>query len=261
MTIPKIIHQIWLQGWNSLPSKYEKNVTSILEHNKDWHHIRWDENSVLYALNQLGKQYVNKYNSYEHIHQRVDFARYAILYLYGGVSVDVDVLAYKNFKETPFIDKSTFIISYNSSNSFENYIKSGKSLVINNATILVNKRNRILKSLIDHVLTLSCDINESKYKCINETTGIKEFDSFLNNYKDQITVLDNVYLEPCQGSDRHCEINPKLTIIDHQHEGAWISPNILNIARLWYKIKAWKKEIAFFIIIGIVLIIIFANHD
>lgn len=260
MPIPKIIHQIYLQGWNSLPKRYDKNVASILEHNKDWHHIRWDENSILYALNILGKEYVQKYYSFEHLHQRVDFSRYALLFLYGGASTDLDVFAYKNFNETPFIDKSDFIVSYNSSNAFENYIKSGKALVINNATILVSKNNPILKKLLDHILTLTCEANESKYDCINETTGIKEFDSFLNNYKDQITVLDNVYLEPCQGMDEYCTINPSLTVIDHQHEGTWLSPSKLRIARIWYWLKQWKYVI-FLVIIFIILILILKSND
>lgn len=254
--IPKIIHQIWFQGFNNLPEKYIDNVKSIRELNPDWQYIQWDDSTIKLLLYTLGQAYVDKYNSFEHIHQKIDFGRYAILYTYGGVSVDVDVVAYKNFNETPYINEKDFIVSYNSSNAFENYIKSGRTLIINNATILVNKNNEILKGLLDHILTLTCDINESKYKCINETTGVKEFTNFLDQYKDQIIVLENSYLEPCSGSDNYCEIKPN-SIVDHQHAGTWVGDTNKNIAQSWYWAKGHKTElITVFIIIVILIFII-----
>lgn len=252
MSIPSIIHQIWFQGWQTLPEKFKPNVASVIDKNNNWKYMQWDDSSMRSVIGSLGKQYLDKYNSFTHIHQKIDFGRYAILYVYGGVSVDVDVVAYKNFDQTPFINSEDFIVSYNSSNAFENYIKSGRSLVMNNATILTSRANPILKKLLDHILTLSCEVGQSKESCINGTTGPKEFTTYLNNFKDQIKVLDNTYFEPCGGNDPFCEIKPH-TILDHQHEGSWVSAGSRNVSKIWYWVKEYKIEILFLVLVLILL--------
>lgn len=42
-TIPKITHQIWLQGWKSLPPKFKGNVESLRTLNPGYTHMVWDE--------------------------------------------------------------------------------------------------------------------------------------------------------------------------------------------------------------------------
>lgn len=248
------IHQIWFQGWNYLPEKYVDNVKSIIDKNPTYTHFKWDDTSIRNALRILGPEYLAKYHSFNLIHQKIDFSRYAILYLYGGVSVDTDVVAIKGFDSTPFADTSDFIVSYNSANKFESYIKSGLPFTINNATILVKKNHPILKNLLNQILSESCDINQSDYSCIQSTTGPAAFTEYLNQYKDQITILNNKYFEPCSGADLKCEL-PSEAILDHQHEASWVNPIWKKAAELYYVAK--RNKFALILLLIIIPILIF----
>lgn len=250
--IPQNVHMIWLQGWDKLPPKYYDNVKSIEEKNPNYNIIKWEDKSIRDILKYLGDNYLQKYDNFQTIHQRVDMGRYAILYALGGVSCDVDVVAYKSFDETPNLNDSSMIVSYNSSSGFENYVKHGKSVSLNNATILVSRNNPIMKGLLDHIMELSCDINESKEQCIQNTTGPREFTKYLDQYKDQITVLDNTYFEPCSGYMDECEIKPN-TILQHKHEASWVGDTNKLIGRVYYKIKQHRDKI----LIAITIIVIF----
>lgn len=234
--INRIIHQIWYQG--KLPEKYYSNVKSVIEKNPGWTHKMWNEQSLREAVSKLGPEYLAKWESFPYMHNRIDMGRFSILLLEGGASVDVDVVALKGFDSTPYLNTSNFIVSKNSSNGFENIVKNGQSISLNNATILTSQYNPVMKGLLDHLLELSCSIGESKENCIQGTTGPREFTSYLNQHKDQITVLPNIYFEPCGGSDEWgCEIKPE-SILDHRHEGSWMSESSKTISRIWYWTKA-----------------------
>ena len=50
--IPKIIHQIWIQGANSMPKEDRIAVESIKNLNPDWQHIIWDDTSIKNLLQE-----------------------------------------------------------------------------------------------------------------------------------------------------------------------------------------------------------------
>ena len=94
MEFPKIIHQIWLQGIDVIPSKYINNIETIKQFNPDYQHIIWDEKSILEIIN-TNDSWKKTYFSFKHLHQKVDYARYVILWLKGGLYIDIDVTALK----------------------------------------------------------------------------------------------------------------------------------------------------------------------
>lgn len=246
-----------MQGWREFPDRLKPNIQSVIDKNPGYTFSYWDENSLRKVVESLGLEYLAKWESFPYMHQRIDMGRYALLYQTGGgISIDTDVVALKGFDSTPYIQSENFIVSYNSStNTFENYIKAGIPEVINNATILVSPKNLILKNLLDHILTLSCTIDQGKPGCIQATTGPNAFTKFLlENYRDQIKIIDKDFFEPCPGNDEWgCKI-PERAILDHRHEGSWIGEGSKNISRIWYCIKA-HKAIVLGIIIALIIII------
>lgn len=243
MAIPKIIHVCWWQNWNELPERFQKNIRLLQEKNPDYKIIGWDEKSIRDQFLKLDPKYLAKIQEFKYIHQKVDLSRIILMWMFGGVSTDVDVVALKGFDEVPNINTGKLIVSYNSSNGFENFVKNGQLKSFNNATIISAPNNPILRGLADHFLELSCSLDESKEKCIQHTTGPQEFTNYLSKYSDQIIVLPNIYLEPCGGNDSGCEINPEVSILDHQHEGSWVSDQSKNISRIWYGMKRHRAAI------------------
>lgn len=241
--IPKIVNQIWMQG--EVPQKYSLNVQSIKDKNPSWTYRLWNEKSIREVVSKLGQKYLDKYDGFKLLHQRVDMGRIALLYESGGVSVDTDVEAIKGFDSLPDLQTSDFIVS-----------RKSHTNDINNATILVSKNNPILKGLLDYMLNLpDCKSYQSNFSCVTNTTGPKVFNEYLKQYKDQITVLDNSYLEPCN-FEEGCSL-PQNAILNHKHELSWINPMHKKLLQIGNKYK-WR--IACGIILIVILIIIFRKQ-
>ena len=83
--IPKIIHNIWIQGYEHLPEKNKLNHIHIKKLNPDWDFIIWDNQMILNLL----KKYPSLLNLYKKVNQlsgiihskatQSDIARYVIL--------------------------------------------------------------------------------------------------------------------------------------------------------------------------------------
>jgi len=94
--IPKLIHNIWIQGYDYLPEKNKKNNIKIKNLNPDWKFVMWDENMILKLL----QKYPNILNIYKNIKKlhglininasKSDIARYIIMKEYGGLYYDLD---------------------------------------------------------------------------------------------------------------------------------------------------------------------------
>lgn len=87
--IPKVIYQTWKT--KDLPANVRKVIDSFLSINKEYHHILFDDNDMDNFIQQNFNEYI--YNCYRQLNvgaAKADFWRYCILYLYGGVYLDID---------------------------------------------------------------------------------------------------------------------------------------------------------------------------
>ena len=148
-TISKITHQIWMQGWDKLPEKFQENVRLLEELNPGFKHKKWDEESLRAECAKVGKEYLDKFNSFEEMITRVDYGRYIVLYQYGGISIDTDMKPLKPLDNIPGIDRDSFIISKNDGTAISNMLAKINITRLTNATILVSKQNPIMKEIID----------------------------------------------------------------------------------------------------------------
>jgi hypothetical protein len=103
--IPKLIHNIWIQGYDQLPEKKKQNHIEIKKLNPDWDFIVWDNKTIL----QLLQKYPLLLSLYKKVDQlsgiitreatQSDIARYVILKEYGGLYYDVDFECVSSFQE------------------------------------------------------------------------------------------------------------------------------------------------------------------
>lgn len=232
---PKSIHQIWLQGKESIPTKYSENISSVIKNNPDYSYHLWDEGEIRNEIRKIGDSYLKKFDALPLLHMKVDMGRYAILFSQGGISVDIDSVALKSFNETPHINDSNFIVSKNSNNQF-----------INNATILVSKENPLMKQLLDEI-SGDCKWYQDDTSCVMYSTGPIAFTKFVEKHWGEITVLDPVYFEPCSGMDVSCKPNSEKSILNHVHEGTWVNPLYRTVLTTYHNIKPYK--IFFFVLL------------
>jgi mannosyltransferase OCH1-like enzyme len=92
--IPKIIHQIWIQGRDKVPDRLKKMMETC--HYSGYQYYLWDDKMIMELLHHYGdKELIKIYQVQEHKAGQADIARYLILYYYGGFYIDADYVCQK----------------------------------------------------------------------------------------------------------------------------------------------------------------------
>lgn len=95
---PRLLHHIWIQFNPSKPrglsDKQLRMVASWRHFNPNWLQVMWDD-AMIERLMQLYPKWYSVYHSLEHPVQKVDMARLVILWRFGGLYADVDMLCLK----------------------------------------------------------------------------------------------------------------------------------------------------------------------
>ncbi|OQR90198.1 hypothetical protein THRCLA_22576 [Thraustotheca clavata] len=110
-TIPRIIHQSW-KAADNIPELFAPWMQSWHRQNPTWKYVFWDDNDNLALFEKHFPKYYHIATSIGKIHL-ADMARYALLYLYGGVYVDCDFECKASFddllEEELFLSTEPFV--------------------------------------------------------------------------------------------------------------------------------------------------------
>ena len=250
MKISKVIHQIYLQGMDEVPAELKKYMKINRKLNTDWVYEFWNEARIIVLMEKYN--YIDTYNEFIYMHQKIDFAKYVILYYQAGIYIDSDAFCLKPL--TPLIEENInydLIISKLNCNMVENYLHCNYSYCINNGIIYAKPYNKTLKKLIDKIVDHHhCVDYIPKMICIEQTTGPSRLtDIIYENLDDTIKILDAEYLEPCILDICHITDN---TYIVHKHNGTWFSPQTKKIFTFYMN---YKNPIYVFIIIFIIAVV------
>ena len=244
MPFPKIIHQIWIQGKDNIPSKYHKYVSQIKSMHNNWKYMLWDDIKIISLLRQH-KELIDTYYKLEYLHQKVDFARYVILHRFGGIYIDMDAYTVK-----PLDNLFKKFKNYNLLVSKIDMNKLEKNIMqyhINNGVIISKKGSIVLEDLIDTVVKNPyCKSYHTKMGCILATTGPYMFtqvmEKHLKKKNKEVIALENYYLEPCILNI--CNVT-KNTYIKHIHEGTWYSDKIKSAGQIYLR----DRNLAYFLLV------------
>jgi mannosyltransferase OCH1-like enzyme len=88
--IPKIIHQIWIQGQASLPEIYRTASKTWQENNRDWNYTLWDGPALREFMATEAPEWLPLYDAQGEMEAKADVARYALLLVRGGLYADMD---------------------------------------------------------------------------------------------------------------------------------------------------------------------------
>jgi len=91
--IPKIIHQTWKTL--DVPDEWKDAVESCKNWHKDYKHIIWSHEMMESFVKKEYPDFYNVYMAYPYDIQRCDAFRYLVLYKYGGIYIDMDVICKK----------------------------------------------------------------------------------------------------------------------------------------------------------------------
>lgn len=186
--IPKIIHQIWLQGKNNIPPELKLFHDECYVVNNNFKQMFWDENKIRKLLkSKFGKKYVDLFDYFTVFAQKADFARYAILYTYGGIYLDMDTKCKKNL--SPFTEYKFFttIAGDGFYDLYERY---------HNAVIGTIPQHSLFPIMFKNIFARQSHANNVTY-----STGTRLFydsiQEYLKSNPNDITIVDPKYLHPC----------------------------------------------------------------
>ena len=248
MEIYKIQHQLWIGG-ASIPKELRKYSKINKNLNPDWRYELWNDIKIEALMNEHG--YDRTYNEFIYMHQKIDFAKYVILYCYGGIYLDFDSYCMKSLNGLIEENiKYDLILSKLNCNMMENYLHCNHHYCVNNGIIYAKPKNKILKLLIDKIVSNHHCIDQiSKMVCIEQTTGPTRLtDIIVEHLDDTVKLLEPEYLEPCILDVCHITKN---TYVVHKHNGTWFSPQTKQIFTLYMNYK--NPIYALFIILVIIM--------
>lgn len=91
--IPKIIHQTWKTL--DVPDEWKDAVDSCKDKHKEYKYIIWSDEMMENFVKTEYYDFYDVYMSYPHNIQRCDAFRYLVLYKYGGIYLDMDIICKK----------------------------------------------------------------------------------------------------------------------------------------------------------------------
>jgi mannosyltransferase OCH1-like enzyme len=199
-----------------------------------------------------------RFDSYEHLIQKVDFGRYVIAYLYGGITLDCDMEPFRPLDEIPEIDFSPLIVGKSNDSRFETCSMTFGHLLndewfLNNAFIACKPKNPDIKRLIDSCINdrTTCEDYFCRVYCISTTTGQIRMSTVLKD--SNMTILYPDLLE----SEYH---NSK-TFFIHDHDLSWSDSYSAFFMKGYLFVKEYKKPAILLLTIIILYILKLFNMN
>ena len=126
MSIPKILHQIWLSD-NKIPDKYKQCMEGARRVYKDLNYILWTDKEANELIQTKYPEHWNNYNKLPRYMMKIEFLHYIILHAYGGLYLDCDVWCEKPGCITfDFFEHKTVIYNLPKNNSFSNCLMASE---------------------------------------------------------------------------------------------------------------------------------------
>lgn len=207
--IPKVIYYCWF-GRKPLPLSARKNIESWKKFFPDYEIIEWNENNFdVNLITYTRVAYAQKKYAFVS-----DFARYWILYNYGGLYFDTDVEVIKSFEDIiangPFlgIEKSTSGI----------FVNPGLGM---GAKVGMD----FYKKIVDFYTALPQN-SKSKPYLVEKTTEFLVKDGF--KLEDKLQKVDEIFIYPNDFFNPLDDYTGKITITPNTHS-------------IHYYAKSWIK--------------------
>lgn len=232
--IPKIIHQIWFQGEKNIPEHLKVFHQHWIEKNPTFEVKVWDETTIDKEIAAYSDEEVrNMYANYRYMIQKIDLAKYIILYKYGGIYIDMDMDCIQGISDE-FLSNNEVILSTLPYNIVESLFFSlighnPTEKIINNAVIMVSPKNDIMLYTIEEAKknkdSVFYHINKTLY--VFSSVGPICLTFATKKYAKthpEAKVLDNSYFEGCSIVEVYEECKaPSNAIGLHLYESAWLS--------------------------------------
>jgi len=213
--IPSILHQTWKN--TDIPDASKSLVISWKRYNNNFEYRFYDDAALDRIIKEYFPQFLKDYNQFVHKIERIDFARYAIMYLYGGIYADIDMECLRDF--SPFLKFDKPIVGRE---PIENIEKAygGRDYLLCNAILLSPKDNKFWIELMEYIVK-TYDRGSNPV----DNTGPMAMTMFLEiepKYFSRIIILDPCVFYPITNDkklSRDCNMKESFAV--HRWHGTW----------------------------------------
>lgn len=148
--IPNVIHQTWKT--EDIPQEWKVAVASCKNMNPDFQYYLWTNKTMDIFMKTHYPSFYRMYRSYRYDIQRCDAFRYFVLYTYGGVYLDLDIICNKSLD--PFLHYELILArSYTPGSPFTNafFMVAPKHPFIKHCIDQLSKTSEYFKYLGKHL--------------------------------------------------------------------------------------------------------------
>ncbi len=186
MNVPKIIHQMWydkVELDNELPPskyvKYTHYMNSFKKYNPEYQYIFWNKRKV----NNIFEEHLPEFREFFHnlrLHiEKCDFSRYAILYLYGGIYVDLDFECFNNLDSIIKDRELGWIYTRDVLSRVDNHISNGFMVSSKNNQTMYNLMTYIMNTYDKNIINPTYTTGPVKIFSYIESIGHNERDKII----------------------------------------------------------------------------------
>jgi len=143
--IPKIIFQTWKT--REIPDKWKEGQRSIIQMNPKWIYVLITDEDAEQIVRENFPHVLTKFKAFKHDISRADAIRYMILYLYGGIYLDMDYKALKSFDGISLPDEKDvgIVPSFNTFNAFGLHLSNSFMISRPGASFMLDCIDEIMK--------------------------------------------------------------------------------------------------------------------
>jgi mannosyltransferase OCH1-like enzyme len=185
MTIefPKIVFQTWKT--NDVPEQWKEGQHSVQAMNPDYRYVLLTDADNRRIISRYFPWYLKTYDAFEFGIQRADAIRYAVMYLWGGIYLDLDYVALRPFRDLRLARPIGLVDTHN-------FAKT----TTNSFLISVPRQRFWIECLLETMKPAPWYARMFKSLRVLETTGPNMLHRMVRKYRQTIEKLDRMTL-PC----------------------------------------------------------------
>lgn len=223
MSTPKILWQTW-KSKTDIPKRLAKFNQMWRDTHPDYEWILLDDDDLRDMVEKITPQYLEAYDGFEHFIERVDFARYAILYCYGGVYSDMDVKPLKRIDR--FVESNKIVLG--SEPKEHTLLLYGRKSVPCNAFMISPPGEPFWLEFMEYIVK---NYNHKSGRPV-WNTGPMALTKFIeergDEFKDRLEVFDACYFYPLTGAGTvtiGCDMK-KDSYVAHVWQNSWVDKSL-----------------------------------
>jgi mannosyltransferase OCH1-like enzyme len=236
VSIPKIIMQSWKN--NNIPNHWVGSPKSIQKIMPDWKYVFMTDEDNRNMIKKHFPDFLPYFDALPYHIQKVDCSRYAFLYLYGGIYIDMDFLVQKDLSPL-FQSGDIFLVSSgNVSGYYTNSFMASKP------------RNKFWLEMLEEVKQPSKWWYIGKHFEIMLRSGPLALSRVANRSKFVISIIPKSLVMPCSVCNINCSTcEAYLKPLEGSSWTSW-DTSFLNF---W--LCNWKKVVSFLVLLLLLILI------